>query len=382
MNPDRMRELVQELVYARGPSGQEEEVRDIVLRELKAVADRTWVDDAGNAVGLLRAAPGRKRRSSAPDRPAPPVIRVMAHMDEIALSVKRVEPDGTLRVRSVGGLRPWLIGMGPVDILGDGGILPGVLSMGPIHTSEETPAVWKSKKDGKDKSSDWDQVFVVTRLAADALAAAGVHAGTRVALARSRRALVDVGDCIAGYFLDDRVCLAVMLGAAGLLRAAKRRPANDVYLVGTCMEEVGGASAAWAAAKLPGTVALAVDVGPTAAEYGTRLTADPIIAYRDRKALYARSVSDRLMTLGRELGMNPQAATFESYGSDASLAKAVGIAPLAGLLCVPTEGTHGFEIVPKAGIEACARLLAAYLESPVPPASPAGRSSGKRGGKS
>jgi hypothetical protein len=36
----------------------------------------------------------------------------------------------------------------------------------------------------------------------------------------------------------------------------------------------------------------------------------------------------------------------------------------AGLLCIPTENTHGYEIVTKQAIESCAKLLAAFLKSP------------------
>ena len=45
MHLDRMLELTQELVNARGPCGQEDEVRQVVLREMKSCCDRVWVDD-------------------------------------------------------------------------------------------------------------------------------------------------------------------------------------------------------------------------------------------------------------------------------------------------------------------------------------------------
>lgn len=351
-------ELTRELIAARGPSGKEEEVRGIVLREMKKVCDRVWVDEAGNAIGLIRARP------TCPGAPTPPVVRVMAHMDENALMVKRIEADGTLRVLPVGTPRPWLLGMGPVEIMGDLATLPGVLSMGPAHTGEETPSMWKSRPEGDNKAPAWTQVHVITRVGPETLTAAGIHPGTPVVVAKSSRTLVELGDSIAGYFMDDRVCLAIMLAAAALLREAGRRPAGDVYLVATCMEEIGGASAAFAAAKLPGAVALAIDVGPVAIEYGTRMDAGPIVVYADKRVVYTRSVSDRLLELGQTLGLKPQAATFVNYASDASLAKTVGLVPQVGLLCIPTEGTHAFEVVPKAGLESCAQLLAAYLENP------------------
>ncbi|MFH0922039.1 MAG: hypothetical protein V1913_16960 [Fibrobacterota bacterium] len=362
MNLDKMIGLLQELIRARGPSGQEEEVRQIVLREMEKTCDKVWTDEAENAVGLIL---GQGRAGRGKKTAAAPIIKVMAHLDEISLIVKRIEPDGTLRVRPIGGLVPWLLGLGPMEIMADTGILPGVLSVGPMHTTAESTASWKAKVTGEGKSLDWPQIHVFTRMTAEALAKAGVRPGTRVVVSRDRRNLTLINDCLGGYFMDDRASLVIMLAAAALLKSAKKRPAADIYLIGTCGEEIGAGSAAFASGSIPGTITLAVDVGPVAAEYGTRLTVDPIIVHRDGRSAYTRSVCEQLDKIGRGLGMVPQHAYFESYGSDASISRTTGHAAKTGLLCVPTENTHGFEILPKAALESCARLLAGYLEAPV-----------------
>ena len=361
MNLKRMLELTQELVNARGPCGQEEEVRTIVLREMEGLCDRTWIDEAGNAVGFIA---GRARKPAREKRSAPSAINVMAHMDELSLLVKRVEADGTLRVRPLGGIFPWSFGLGPVEIMGDAKVLPGVLSVGPMHTTAESSASWKAKASGENKSLDWPQVYVFTRMSCAELERAGVHAGTRVVVACSRRGLLTIGDCVGGYFLDDRVCLAILLAAASLLKAQGRRPAGDVYLVATCLEEIGGGAAAFAAGRLPGTITLAIDVGPVAREYSTTLSKEPIVVYGDKRGVYSRAVCEGLVRAGRSIGLRPQTAYWESYGSDASISKSVGNTPQSGLLCIPTENTHGYEIVPREAIETCARLLAAYLQAP------------------
>ncbi|HTL51890.1 MAG TPA: peptidase M42, partial [Planctomycetota bacterium] len=254
--------------------------------------------------------------------------------------------------------------LGPVDILADSGVLPGVLSVGPLHTTDETLDAWKAKVTGGNKALIWPQVHVFTRQSAAALAKAGVHAGTRMVIAQSRRHLVEVGDCLAGYFLDDRVCLTIMLAAAMELRAAKTKPAHDVYLVATCQEEIAGGSAAHAARTLPGATTLAIDVGPVAQEYGTELSDAPIVVYCDARGVYTQAVCDRLLAIGRKMKLEPQTAHWESYGSDASCSKQVGNTPRTGLLCIPTENTHGFEIIPKGAILPCAKLLAEYLRAP------------------
>jgi putative aminopeptidase FrvX len=84
------RDLLQELLSAYGPGGQEDDVRAICRRELEPLVDELTVDPAGNLVGLLR---GTGEAEA-------PVVRVTAHMDELSMIVKRVQPDGTLRLSS------------------------------------------------------------------------------------------------------------------------------------------------------------------------------------------------------------------------------------------------------------------------------------------
>lgn len=344
---------VQELVSARGPCGQEEEVRQVCQGYLQDLCDRTWVDEAGNLIGLLKGATDEG-----------PAIQVMAHMDELAMVVKRVNDDGTLRVNPLGGIYPGNFGQGPVEILGDEGILPGVLSAGPMHITPESATGWAIKPKGGNKAPDWEHVYVVTRQSAEELKAAGVHAGSRVVIAQNRRGLFEVGDAVGGYFLDDRIAIAMMLGAASILKLAGKRPAADVYLVCTTHEEIGAHGATYAARTLPGDITLALDVGPAAAEYGIELTAAPIVVYGDRVGLYDKGISDRLLACGRQLDLDPQCAYWQGYASDASLAKAYGQTARSGLLCIATENTHGYEMVIKDGLWPCARLLAAFLEQP------------------
>jgi putative aminopeptidase FrvX len=47
-------DVLQELLWAYGPCGQEDAVRKICHRELQPVVDDTWIDAAGNLVGALR----------------------------------------------------------------------------------------------------------------------------------------------------------------------------------------------------------------------------------------------------------------------------------------------------------------------------------------
>jgi len=133
----------------------------------------------------------------------------------------------------------------------------------------------------------------------------------------------------------------------------------------TVEEEIGAIGAAYAANTLPGDMTIAVDVGPVAKEYGTRLTPDPIVAWGNGSQIYTKSVCDRLMSLARGLGMEPQTGVWSRYGSDASITRQHGHTARSGLVCIATENTHGYEIVPREGLLTCARLLEAFCREPV-----------------
>jgi putative aminopeptidase FrvX len=353
--PDVDLDLLRELLGTYGPCGQEDAVREVCRRELEPHADEVWIDEAGNVVGLLR--------GSDADEPA---IRVMAHMDELSMLVKRVESDGSLHVTQLGTMYPANFGLGPVAVLGDRDTLCAVLSLGSEHTTKESQRIWETKPDQGDRSLDWDHVYVFTGRTPEELASVGVRPGTRVCIDRSKRTLIEFGDFLGCYFMDDRAAVVALLQAARSLREGGQRPAGDVYLVFTTNEEIGAAGGSYASGALPGTLTLALEVGPTEAEYTTRVGGGPIIGYADALSVYDKDVADRLMNIATALNLSPQGAVLGAFESDASHAKANGAAPRAGLLCLPTLSTHGYEVIARTAIPAMVAVLVEFLRHPTP----------------
>ena len=356
--------LLQELLWTYGPCGQEDAVRAVCARELEPFVDDMWTDDAGNLIGYVGKAEisqgdtaHRHRSTFGPSA----AIRVMAHMDELSMLVKRVNPDGTLHMTELGVMYPGNFGLGPVALLGNQDTLTAVLTLGSEHTTKESARIWETKPDQGDKALDWQHVYVFTGRTPEDLAAAGVHAGTRVCIDRSKRDLVEFGDYVGSYFLDDRAAVTALLRAARLLHEGAQRPAEDVYLVFTTNEEVGGVGGCYATATLPGTLTLALEVGPTEREYATTVSGGPIIGYSDALCVYDKAVADRLMRIATHRGLAPQPATLGAFMSDASHAKAYGLTPRAGLLCLPTLSTHGFEVMPRNAIDDMAAIVVDFL---------------------
>jgi putative aminopeptidase FrvX len=349
-----MCKLLQELLWAYGPCGQEDAVREICQRELAPVVDDVWVDPAGNLVGRIST-----------DNPEPgPAIRVMAHMDELSMLVKRIHSDGTVQLTHLGTMYPANFGLGPVAMLGNEAQVCGVLTVGSEHTTKESPRIWETKPDGGDKSLDWSHVYVFTGRTPEELSIAGIIPGVRVCIHRSKRDLVEVGEYLGCYFMDDRALVLTLLTAARQLHDSARRPPCDVYFVFTTNEEVGGVGASYASRILPGDLTLALEVGPAEAEYGTTVSSGPMVVYSDAQGIYDKTVADRLMQIATEQDVNPQPAVLGAFESDASHAKANGQSPLAALLCLPTLSTHGYEVVHKDSIDTLAKVVAQFLLRP------------------
>jgi putative aminopeptidase FrvX len=347
IDPEHLYTILEKLLVAHAPSGAEAEM-DALVNDLAApIGDAVWQDAADNIIIHI------KGQSDAQP------VAALSHKDEIALIVKRVDADGKIRVQPLGGLHPWALGESPVEIMAREGLCPGVLSIGAKHVSDASPA--GPLKEGQPLK--WEDMWVETRLAAEELARRGVRAGTRVVIARKHKILWRMGDCVCGYNLDCRAGLAAIFAAGQHLRES--RPAQDVYLIASASEEIGGHGATYALAQLPVETAVAVDIAPVAKEYGTLNSGDPIIGVKDRRGLYDERIIDRFEALAGAQGFGIQTAVLTSYASDSTIAKTSGSVGRAALIGYPGDNTHGYEICAWDGIVNTARLLLAFLEDPV-----------------
>ncbi len=248
--------VLQELVRIPGPPGQEGMVRDALAVCLDTLGLKHETDAKGNLLCRLGAA---KR----------PKIVVTAHMDEIAMIVRRVEADGRLAVGALGGLFPWKIGEGPVEILSTQGAIDGVLCFGSIHTDDPASTVRQAEASGL----EWDHARVLTGLSPDVLVDSGVRPGTRVVIANSRRNLVRLGPLVGGYFLDDRADLVSWLVALEMLKESE----VSALFAATTAEEVGGEGAKYILQDLRPEICIALELGPYVKDAPVELTSQPTV---------------------------------------------------------------------------------------------------------
>lgn len=339
--------LLEKLMLAHAPPGCEGEVDAIVIDEVGPIGETVWQDAAESIVIHVKGTS------------AGPPVAVTAHKDEIALMITRVEQDGRLRVRPLGGIHPWAVGESPVDILGAGGIVPGVLSVGSKHVSEASPA--GTLKSGANLK--WETFWVETKQTPEKLAELGVHIGRKVVLSRDLKSSRFLGDYICGYNLDCRAGIAIMLEVARHLKTTP--PPGDVYLIASSEEEIGAQGAVYSIGQTPAQTAVALDIAPVAEEYQIQNCEHPVLLYGDGQGVYHERSLRHLEDLALELGFRTQPAVVTSYGSDASIAKKMGSAGRSVCIAYPGENTHGFEICSSEGIVNSASLLLAFLMNPL-----------------
>ena len=329
-------DLLQELVSIPGPPGQEGLVAEALAHHVSTLGLTPTVDAKGNL--LVKIGDGD------------PNIVVTAHMDEIAMIVRSVEPDGTLTVGALGGLHPWKVGEGPVLILADEEECNGVLSFGSVHTEDEASVVRLADESGL----DWAMVSVATGQDADRLVEVGVRPGTRVVIHPSRRGLTRLGEHVAGFFLDDRSDLVAWILA---LEALKGTAANALFAA-TVSEEVGGHGALYLLHRIQPDVCIALELGPTADDAPVELTDQPTVWSNDSYAAMSPRDAKLVDEAGQELGFDLQFQTLSRGGSDASCAASHGLCARAITLGIPMANSHGYEIVHPRAMSNLARLTA------------------------
>jgi endoglucanase len=227
--------LLERLCNACAVSGDEGEVRLIVLEQLKGLADEVKVDALGNVLAVKKAATSKGRGKSAR---TPLKVMLSAHMDEIGFMLVADDGEGLYRFETVGGMDVRQL-PGKSVLVGREHV-PGVIGARPIHlTSPEE----------RRRTLQLDSLRIDV-----GPGGAKVKPGDRAAYAtRFQRS----GPALMAKSLDNR------LGVALLIELLREPPANvDLLAAFTVQEEIGLSGAKVAAYALEPDLAIAVDSTP------------------------------------------------------------------------------------------------------------------------
>ncbi len=255
--------LLEQLSNAFGPAGCEQEVRRTLARALRDKVDDLQTDALGNLIAF--------KRGTGPE----PRLKVMvdAHTDEVGLMITRIEKNGLLGFRTVGGMEDRLL-LAKRVVVGEGR-LPGAILAPPIHLT---------KPEQRQQIIKIDQLVIDIGASSQEEAKELAKVGDYAVFDTRFQVLAEDGlRTVKGKALDDRAGCAV---AAAL---ADGEYDADLYLAFSVQEEVGLRGARVAAFRIEPDVGFALegtvcddtpkkrDVSPT-----TQLGKGPAITVMDR----------------------------------------------------------------------------------------------------
>jgi endoglucanase len=329
---------------AFGPSGCEQDVRQVVLSAISEKVDQVQVDHLGNVIARQKgtANPGFK-------------VMVAAHMDEVGLMITHADESGLLHFAKVGGIDDRVLPAKGVRI--GASKLPGVIIIKPVHL---TTRVERGKVVSHDKLAI--DIGATTKAEAERLVKRGEYATFDIQFE-------DLGAVVKGKAFDDRA------GCAVLVALIENGPYPfDFWPVFTTMEEVGlrGARVAGyhvmpdAAFVLEGTIC---DDGPRDRDLSptTQVGKGPALSAMDRSVIADRRLLRLLIETAEAEGIVYQFKQPGKGGTDAGaihLAKTgVPVAPVS----VPSRYIHSpVCVLSKQDMEDTIKLMTAALQRLTP----------------
>ncbi|MBU6247974.1 MAG: M42 family metallopeptidase [Xanthomonadaceae bacterium] len=342
---DRTERLLRQLADAPGPSGFEEPVRAIMVREMKPFADRISYDGMGSVIA--------QQGSSGPR------IMLDAHMDELGGMVRRVTSGGFLSMQMLGG---WLDQALPDQrwvILGSKGPVKAVTGIRDVHV---TPPAERATVFPR------DSLFLdIGAHNAAEVKAMGVEPGDPVVPDAPFEVLNGTGRYL-GKAWDDRVGCAVVVEA--LRRLAKAGHPNQLFVAATTQEEIGLRGAHTAAEVIKPDIGIAIEGGITGDSPGRNpeetqavLGGGPGIFLYDTSALPNRRMVALTEQVAADLHIPLQRDLVQGYGDDsAEIQKSNGGVPTVNLV-VPVRYTHAHNgVMDRADFDRMVDLVVAMIQ--------------------
>ena len=333
--------LLKKLSETPGVAGREEQVRELVIEQLKPLVDELTVDALGNVIALKKGNSDRR-------------VMLAAHMDEIGFMVRYIEKDGWLRVQPLGGFDPRVLVAQRVLVHTQKvGVVRGVFmpQSKPIHLLE-----------GKPEAAKLEELYIDTGLEGDAVREQ-VRIGDFVTMDRT---LERLGERVTAKAMDDRAGVFTMIEA---MRKLGDHKAN-VLAVATVQEEVGLRGAGTSAFSVEPDTAIALDVtlaldipGMPEADAVTRLGDGAAIKVFDSSTISNYKLVRHMIEVAERHNVPHQMEVLPRGGTDAGAMQRVRGGAAAMTISVPTRYVHTVnEMVDLRDLDAASTLLARYLE--------------------
>lgn len=287
-----------------------------------------------------------------PGRDAGRTICVGAHLDTLGMVVRRIDPDGMIRTRNLGGLNYANVeGETATVVTRDGRRYTGLMACQShsTHVFDDARTLERSEK---------TMVLILDeKITCQAdVRALGIQHGDVIYL--EPRFQVTPGGYIKSRFIDDKACVACALAVIKAMKENAVTPACNVWFAFPHYEEIGHGGS-----YVPPEVSqyLALDIALIGPDYDGAEDKVTVCA-KDNFSPYDRGLTTHLINVARDNGLDYAVDIFYRYGTDANAAVRAGGNIQTAAFGMGTLCSHGVERTHIQGCMETAKLLAAFLQ--------------------
>ncbi len=285
--------LLKRLCTADGISGDEGEVRELILDEIRPFADEITVDGLGNLIVF-------KKGKKTPEKK----LLISAHMDEVGFIVTHITSDGCLKFEAVGGIndsaafaRSVKVGKNKIN---------GVVCAKPVHLLSG---------DEKKKCPPIKNLLIDIGAQSREEAEKYVSPGDSVVF---ESIYEDKDGRIISKAIDDR------FGCLVLIEMIKSELMYDTWFSFVVQEEIGLRGAKAAAFTVAPDCAVVVEATTASdvpfadgAERVCLVGNGAVVSFMDRATMYDKEYYQSALECAREQGVKVQTKTMIAGGNDA-----------------------------------------------------------------
>lgn len=335
--------MLKKLTEINGVSGNENKVREFIIENVRNYVDEITIDSIGNLILYKK---GNKVNHNR--------IMLTSHMDEIGFIVSKIDENGFLKFKTVGGVDDRILLSHRVAV-GDNKI-PGVIGIKAIHLVE------KEERTKVVKDEDM-YIDIGAKSKEDALK--HVKIGDYISFDSDFVEFGENENFIKAKALDDRIGCEIML------ELIKQEYECDIYFCFSVQEEVGLRGAMVLANRINPDVALIIetttasDVADTKPyEYTACLGNGPAISIMDRASYSNKKLNEFIAKVAEKNNINYQFKKTISGGNDAGAISTSTDGCETAVISVPCRYIHSpASVAHKEDIENAKKLLSFTLNS-------------------
>lgn len=278
-------------------------------------------------------------------------VLVGAHLDTLGLIIRRIDADGMIRVRQLGGVNYASLEGETVTVhTRDGRSYTGLMACQShsVHVFDDARTL---ERDENTMMVILDQP-VQSKADVNAL---GIRNGDLISI--EPRCQITENGYLKSRFIDDKAAVACCFTALKYLKENGLKPQYRTLLAFPYSEEIG-----LGGTYVPAGVSeyVAIDIGLIGPGYDGSERKVSICA-KDNSTPYDYLLTNRLITLAEKNGIDHAVDIFYRYGTDANAALKAGNDLRAAAFGMAVYCSHGMERTHLDGLNATVDLLLSYL---------------------